>query len=106
MAIFSFFRPCFPSRDEEFLEFFTPLGPFNNLIDSLNPGPSLAIFSAINYTNDDLQQIFRMVSEVQVLIACDQDSRIFNDSLERVFKLRAINIYKAKLHIDCYNFIQ
>lgn len=52
------------------------------IAEFLNPGPSLAAFQVPKYTEDNLQQIFKVVLEVRPPIAYGQDQETFEDPLE------------------------
>lgn len=47
-----------------------------------------------------------MVLEAQLFLACDQVWGISKDLPDRAFRLPVANVYKSKLYIDYYNFIQ
>lgn len=102
VAACSFSKVSFQSGENKFSAL---LGALNKLASLSNPGPSSAPFQILKYTKDDLQQILKTVMEAQIS-ACGQDRRISEDSLEWALKLKALDIYKGKLHMDYYNFIQ
>lgn len=54
-------------------EFLILPGALTKLPGSSNFGPSLTAFQILKYTKDDLQWIFKIVTEAKPPIACDQD---------------------------------
>lgn len=84
-----------------------PVGP-NEPAGPSNSAPSLApsqVSQVLLYIKDDFKQMFKIILEVQPLTH-GQDWRISEDSPEWALKPRALDVYKNKLHIDFYNFIQ
>lgn len=56
------------------------------------------------YTKNNLKQILRTVLETQPS-TCRQAWRTSENLPERAFKPKALDVYKNRSHIDCYNFI-
>lgn len=101
MAISDLFGPSSQSKNKEFHG--VPRA-YNKLADPSNPGPSLVPFQVAKYTKDDLQQILKTVLELRIP-AYSKNWRTLEDLSERTVKPRALDVYKNKSHIDCYNFI-
>lgn len=106
MAVFGSFRLSSSSRNKETPEFLTFPIALNNPTRSSNSGSSLAALQAPKNSENNLQQIFKIVFESQLPSTYGQDQKISQDPLEWAFKPGLLSIYKGKFHMDYYNFMQ
>lgn len=70
---------------------------------SARPDSSTASFLILEYSKDDLQQIFKAVLETRTSTVT---APLPEDLWERLLKVRFPDIYQGKTDMKCYNFCQ